>query len=76
VRRAAGLESKQARDLRRTAMVNLADAGATDIEISAISGHSIDETRKILETYIVRTAVQAKNAILKLENAGRTRRVV
>jgi len=60
-------ENLQPRDLRRTAMVNLALAGATDIEIAAISGHTIDKTRRILETYIPRNLDMAKNGIAKLE---------
>lgn len=64
---AAGLDGLQFRDLRRTAMVRLAEAGATDIEIAAVSGHDIDQTRRILETYIPRTAAMASAAVAKLE---------
>ena len=58
-----GSESLQPRDLRRTACVRLAEAGCNDIRISAISGHSIEGTRQILETYVVRTETMAVAAI-------------
>lgn len=64
----AGLGSLQARDLRRTAIVALGEAGCTDVEISAISGHDLDETKRILETYLPRTLVMARNAMAKWEN--------
>lgn len=64
---AAGLDGLQFRDLRRTAMIRLAEAGCTDIEIAAVSGHEIDQTRKILETYVPRTSAMASSAIAKLE---------
>jgi hypothetical protein len=67
---AAGLDGLQNRDLRRTAMVRMAEAGATDIEIAAVSGHDIEETKKILETYIPRTGPMAARAVRKLERAG------
>lgn len=64
----AGIEkSIQFRDLRRTSVVRLAEHGCTNAEIAAISGHSIDETSKILEVYLPRNKVMADNAIAKLE---------
>lgn len=71
---AAGLDGLEFRDLRRTAMVRMAEAGATDIEISAVSGHDIDQTRRILETYIPRTTAMATAAVAKLD-AARDRKV-
>jgi len=67
---AAGLTGLQNRDLRRTAMVRMAEAGATDIQIAAVSGHTIEETRKILETYIPRNGRMAAAAVRRLEQAG------
>ena len=67
VARAAGIEGLQFRDLRRTAMVRLAEAGATPIQISAISGHSIDRTERILEVYIPRNRQMAKAAVVLLD---------
>jgi integrase len=68
---AAGVKDVQNRDLRRTAMVRLAEAGATIPQIAAISGHSIEETQRILEVYIPRTAKMADEAIRKLDAAER-----
>jgi integrase len=65
--RAADIEGLQFRDLRRTAMVRLAEAGATPIQISAISGHSIDRTERILEVYIPRNREMAKAAVVALD---------
>ena len=67
IRDKAGLGHLQARDLRRTAVVNLARAGATVPEIAAITGHSIDRTQWILETYLPRDVHMARAGIIKLE---------
>ena len=45
---------RQRRDLRRTGIVRLAEAGATTPQIAAISGHSIDYCAKILDVYLPR----------------------
>ena len=39
----------QFRDLRRTAVVRLAEHGCTNAEIAAITGHSIERTSNILD---------------------------
>jgi len=72
VREAAGLpEGLQFRDLRRTAMVRFAEAGASLAQIAAVSGHSIEQTQKILERYIPRNRLMALAAMdLLVENAG------
>lgn len=67
IRTLAGLGRLQARDLRRTAVVRMAEAGCTVPQISAITGHSIDETNRIMETYLPRTLPMARNAITKWE---------
>ena len=67
IRGRAGLDHLQARDLRRTAMVRLAEAGCTVPEIASISGHSIDRTERILEVYLPRTRAMASAAIAKLD---------
>lgn len=67
----AGLQHLQARDLRRTAAVNMALAGATETEIAAIAGWSIQQTRGILETYLPRNVEMAKNAVTKWEKKTR-----
>ena len=54
-------------DLRRTAVVRLAEAGCTPPEISAITGHDLDATMAILEVYMPRTLPLATAAIDKLD---------
>ncbi|WP_158933111.1 tyrosine-type recombinase/integrase [Acidisphaera sp. S103] len=58
----------QRRDLRRTAMVRMAESGATDAQIAAVSGHSIEQTRRILDTYIPRRGEVAAGAIAAWED--------
>jgi integrase len=62
----AGIEGAQARDLRRTAMLRCAEAGATVPMIASVSGHSIEATQRILETYLPRNFALAEIAITKL----------
>lgn len=57
----------QRRDLRRTAVIRLAEAGCTDFEIAAITGHSLKQIQNILQVYWVATYKQAESAIKKLE---------
>ena len=59
----AGIENLQARDLRRTACVRLAEAGCTAIQIAALSGHTIQRTSQILETYVPRTSAIGRDAM-------------
>jgi integrase len=61
----AGIDA-QARDLRRTAMLRMAEAGATVPQIASVSGHSIESTTRILETYLPRNRVLAEIAITRL----------
>jgi integrase len=71
----AGVDA-QARDLRRTAMLRMAEAGATVPQIASVSGHSIEATTRILETYLPRNRALAEIAITKLadhQNRHRTR---
>jgi integrase len=58
----AGIDA-QARDLRRTAMLRMAEAGATVPQIASVSGHSIEATQRILETYLPRNRTLAEIAI-------------
>lgn len=60
---AAELEQLQFRDFRRTAVVFLGELGIADHLIAAITGHSLDETKRILETYMPRTTGMAARAI-------------
>jgi len=61
--RAEMLKGLQRRDMRRTAMVRMAEAGATTVQIAAVSGHTIDQTSRILDTYIPRRTEVARGAI-------------
>jgi integrase len=47
-------DHRQRRDLRRTGIVRMAEAGATTPQIAAISGHSIDYCQRIIDTYLPR----------------------
>ena len=69
LRKACGLEHLQARDLRRTAIVLMGEAGATEAQIAAVSGHRIESTRQILETYLPRTLKMAQEGIRKWEQS-------
>ena len=70
--RAAGIpDDLQFRDLRRTSVVRLAEAGCSVPEIAAISGHSINRTAKILEVYCPRNSTMARHAITRLEDYRR-----
>jgi hypothetical protein len=60
---AAELEQLQFRDFRRTAVVFLGELGIADHLIAAITGHTLDETKRILETYLPRTTGMAARAI-------------
>jgi integrase len=66
IARRAGIEDAQARDLRRTAMLRMAEAGATVPQIASVSGHSIQATQRILETYLPRNRALAEAAITRL----------
>lgn len=63
VRKQIGLSHLQMRDLRRTAMVRMGEAGAEIHQIAAVSGHTIETTKNILETYLPRTLKMARGAI-------------
>lgn len=64
------LKGYQRRDFRRTAMVRMAEAGATAIQIAAVSGHTIDATTQILDTYIPRRGDVAAAAIGAWESSA------
>ncbi len=59
-------------DLRGTSITLLSEAGCTEAEIAAITGHSRKHVAQILERYTARTVLQANSAIDKLENSLRT----
>lgn len=60
---AGEIATLQFRDLRRTCVVYLGELGLEDHLIAAITGHDIDETRRILKTYMPRTTGRAARAI-------------
>lgn len=60
----AGLDGLQFRDLRRTCIVRLGRLGLNDAQISAISGHKLETTKRILETYMPRDTDMAASAIV------------
>lgn len=53
----------QYRDFRRTAVVAQGELGIADHLIAAITAHSLDDTKKILDTYMPRTTGMAARAI-------------
>lgn len=59
----------QMRGFRRTAILRPAEAGISIPRIAAVSGHSIQRTQAILQTYLPRAPELAKEAILALERA-------
>ncbi|GAN98628.1 hypothetical protein Gxy13693_008_002 [Komagataeibacter xylinus NBRC 13693] len=54
VREQLGENHRQRRDLRRTGIVRLAEAGGTTPQIASISGHGIDYCQWIIDTYLPR----------------------
>jgi hypothetical protein len=63
VRAAAGLPAEyQARDMRRAGMDEAGDAGATDDELRALSGH---QSRGVVAVYVKQNRRKAANALAK-----------
>jgi integrase len=69
----ARLDGLQFLDLRRSAVVRLAEAGCAVGEIASWTGHSISETTAILNTYFVPTRDAARAALAKLEGLNKHR---
>jgi len=65
----AEVTGAQRRDLRRTGVVRLAEAGATTPQIAAISGHAIDYCQRIIDTYLPRRTEVALGGIEAWERA-------
>ncbi len=68
VQASAGIKGLRRHDLRRTAVVRMSEAGVTVPQIAAVTGHSLDGTKSIIETYLVRTKKQATAAIRRWES--------
>jgi integrase len=60
---AAGIDNRQRRDLRRTGVVRLAEAGATVPQIAAVTGWGIDYCQRIVDTYLPRRTEVALGAM-------------
>ena len=79
--RAAGLPLEKGRpvlhfhDVRGTTVTLLFESGCTVAETASITGHSLRRAQEILDRYLARTAVLARNAIVKLDRrmADRTK---
>lgn len=54
----------QLRDLRRTCIVQLGRLGLSDAQVAALSGHRLETTKRILETYMPRDTQMAGSAIV------------
>lgn len=67
---AAELGELQFRDYRRTAVVFLGELAIPSHLIAAITGHVLDVTEKILETYLPRTTGMAARAIALSQARG------
>lgn len=52
-------------DLRRSCVVRLAEAGCSIAEITAITGHDVDQATAILERYMPRSSAMAASAVEK-----------
>lgn len=63
----------QFRDLRRTCVVWLGEAGAEIPEICGVTGHSLASATRILEVYLPRSAKMAASGIAKLDAARGTK---
>lgn len=68
-RKRAGLPPLQRRDLRRTAVVNLALAGCTITDIASITGHSTTSIDAMLKIYLPHRIEIATAAIAKWDAA-------
>ncbi len=66
----AGIKDLHFHDLRGTAVTMLAEAGCSNAEIAAITGHSMQHVETILTKYVSLTRDLAQSAMAKLENAG------
>lgn len=58
-----GLEGLQRRDLRRTAVVLMAQAGMPVSLIAQITGHDVDYSQKIIDTYLPKNPKLARTAM-------------
>jgi hypothetical protein len=69
VRRTAGIVDRQRRDCRRTAVIRLAQAGATVPQIASVSGWASTIVSALVDTYLPRRTEVAASAIAIREDA-------
>ena len=67
--KAAGVADRQRRDMRRTAVVRLAEAGATVPQLAAVTGWAVDYCQRIVDTYLPQRTETALIAIELWEGA-------
>jgi integrase len=69
----AGVKGLTFHDLRGTAVSRLATAGATEMEIAAITGHAVSDVRSIMDKfYFNRDPAMAVSAVQKLEKGTKS----
>ena len=69
----AGVKGLTFHDLRGTAVSRLASAGATEMEIAAITGHAVSDVRSIMDKfYFNRDPTMAVRAMQKLEKGTKS----
>jgi integrase len=69
----AGVKGLTFHDLRGTAVSRLAGAGATEMEIAAITGHAVGDVRSIMDKcYFNRDPAMALRAMQKLEKGTKS----
>ena len=68
----AGILDLTFHDLRGTAVTLLYEAGCTEGEIAAITGHTLQSVSGIIEKYRAKTTAQSRAAMVKLANYLRT----
>ncbi len=68
-----GVGDLQRRDLRRTAVIRMIEAGCTIPEVGSVTGHSPKSIHEIITTYWTWTPEVAEAAITKLEDHMRAK---
>jgi integrase len=66
--KACGIESLTFHDIRGTVQTVAGEAGLSDLQISAITGHKLKGKNQILGSYASRTKLMAQKVIATLEN--------
>jgi len=69
---AAGIEGMQFRDLIRASVVRIAKQSIEVPDTAAITGHTLEAARQIMETYLPRTKEMAACEVTPMENYYRS----